>query len=84
MDVQNGWVDAGRASLRRAVNMLLAVVLLTQSGCMCGCSSPQRTACLSSECDGSGSLCNAHATVGFQSPTGFVSDMNDANDDDSP
>lgn len=83
MDAQNGCVDAGRASLRRAVNMLLAVVLLTQPGCMCGCSSSQRTACLSTECDGSGSLCAAHDTIGFHSSKG-LDFMADATDVDLP
>lgn len=76
MDTQLGWVDAGRASLRRAVNVLLAVVLLTQPGCMCGCSSPQRTACLSTDCDGSESLRAAHKTIGIQSSESFDFDIN--------
>lgn len=84
MDFQIGWSAVWHKSLRRGVNLMLTVVLLTQPGCMCGCSSPQRTACLSSECDGSGSLCDAHATIGVQSPKELDSDMDGANDDDSP
>ncbi len=84
MAAQLGWLDVGKASLRRAVNMLLAVVLLTQPGCMCGCSSLQGTACLSTDCDCSGSLCAAHETNGIQSSTGLDSDMDDATDIESP
>jgi hypothetical protein len=76
MDTQLGWFDVGRASLRRAVNMLLSVVLLTQPGCMCGCSTSQRTACLSTECDGSGTLCSTHETIGFPSSESFDFDLN--------
>lgn len=83
MHDQLGWFDVGRASLRRAVNMLLAVVLLTQPGCMCGCSSPQRTACLLTACDGSGTLCAAHETIGFHSSKNLDS-MDDATDVESP
>ena len=76
MDTQLGWFDVGRASLRRAVNMLLSVVLLTQPGCMCGCSPLQRTTCLSTDCDGSGSLRAAHETIGIQSSVSFDFDIN--------
>ncbi len=83
MDAQLGWFDVGKASLRRAVNMLLAVVLLTQPGCMCGCSTSQRTACLSTDCDGSGSFCAGHETIGIQSSESADFDIN-ATDVESP
>lgn len=84
MDAQLGWFDVGKASLQRAVNMLLVVVLLTQPGCMYGCSTSQRTAYLSTDCDGSGSLCAAHETNGIQSSTGLDSDIDNATDVESP
>ncbi|QDV81066.1 hypothetical protein K2D_47020 (plasmid) [Planctomycetes bacterium K2D] len=83
MHDQLGWLDIAKASLRRAVNMLLAVVLLTQPGCMCGCSSPQRTACLSTHCDGSGTLCSDQETNGFHSSKNLDSDI-DATEGESP
>ena len=50
-------ISVWHRSMRRSTNTLLAVVLLTQPGCMCGCSSPHRTACRVLGCENGGSAC---------------------------
>lgn len=51
-----------RRSMQRSTKLLLAIVLLVQPGCMCGCSSPQHFVCQVDRCDGKES-CDVMSTV---------------------